>query len=147
MKPIRNAKARYDYEIQEKLEAGIVLFGPEVKSIKSGRAKLDGGFAVLHGNELFLTNVHVPQYQQNQPNPPDPERSRKLLIKRKDMERLIGTMKSRGLTIIPLSLYSKGGLVKVELGIGRGKRTIDKRKSIKERDITRSMQRRMRQKT
>ena len=141
-----NKKALHDYSIQEKLEAGIVLVGGEVKSIKSGHASLQGGFVQIHNNTLFLTNVHVPEFQPGQGKLFDPDRDRKLLIKKKELTRLIGVMKAQGLTIVPLSLYSKGGFVKVELGIARGKKAYDKRKAIKEREVDRSIRRRLRSK-
>lgn len=146
MKRLVNKKALHDYQIQEKLEAGIVLVGTEVKSIKSGHASLQGGFVQIHDNTLFLTNVHIPPFQAGQANRIDSDRDRKLLIKNKELNRLIGVMKAQGLTIVPLSLYSKGGFVKVELGIARGKKAYDKRKTIKDREVDRSIRRKLRSK-
>lgn len=145
MKRLVNKQALFDYKIQEKLEAGIVLTGGEVKSIKGGRGDMKGSFVQFHDNELWLTNVFIPPYQPGQQNPGIPDRNRKLLIKGKDKNSLIGKLKAQGLTIVPISFYTKGGLVKVELGIGRGKRKVDKRKTIKERDVNREMKRKLRQ--
>lgn len=146
MQRIVNKKALHDYQIQEKLEAGIVLVGGEVKSLKKGHGNLQGGFVQIHDNALFLTNVHIPEYQAGQGKLFDPDRDRKLLITKKQMARLIGIMKAQGLTIVPLSLYSKGGFVKVELGIARGKKAHDKRKALKEKEVNRSIRRRLRSK-
>lgn len=146
MKRLTNKKALFDYEIQDKLEAGIVLTGGEVKSLKAGRGNMKGSFVQIHNDELWLANMFIPPYQAGQPATADPDRSRKLLVKRSEVNHLIGVLKAQGLTIVPISFYTKSGLVKVELGIGRGKRKIDKRKSIKERDVNREMRRKLRRK-
>lgn len=146
MKRLVNKKALFEYEIQEKLEAGIVLTGGEVKSLKGGRGDMKGSFVHIHNDELWLANMYIPPYQPGQGNPVEPDRNRKLLVKRSQRNRLIGVLKAQGLTIVPISFYTKGGLVKVELGIGRGKRAVDKRKTIKDREVNREMRRKLRQK-
>lgn len=146
MKRLINKHAKFDYKIQETLEAGIVLAGGEVKSLKQGQGSMKGSFVQYHNEELWLTNMHIPPYQPGQATSLDPDRSRKLLVSHKEKERLQGLGKAQGLTIVPLSFYTKGGLVKVELGIARGKSKVDKRKAIKERDVNREMKRKLRQK-
>ena len=146
MKRLVNKKALFDFEIQDKLEAGIVLTGGEVKSLKRGRGDMKGSFVQLHNDELWLANMFIPPYEPGQVIPHESDRNRKLLVKNAERNHLIGVLKAKGLTIVPISFYTKGGLVKVELGIGRGKRMIDKRKSIKEREVNREMRRKLRQK-
>lgn len=146
MKRIVNKNALREYQIQEKLEAGIVLHGDEVKSIKNGSVQLKGAFVTIRDNELWLTNAHISPYQAGQPTTSAPDRDRKLLVKKNELASLIGNLKARGLTVVPLSFYTKGGIIKVEIGIGRGKRKTDKRASLKERDLKLQMKRRLRQK-
>ena len=146
MKRLVNKKALFEYKIQEKLEAGIVLTGGEVKSLKGGRGDMKGSFVHVHNDELWLANMFIPPYQPGQGIAVESDRSRKLLVRSAERNRLIGVLKAKGLTIVPISFYTKGGLVKVELGIGRGKRTVDKRKTIKDREVNREIRRKLRQK-
>lgn len=146
MKRLVNKQALYDYQIQEKLEAGIVLSGSEVKSIKNGRGNMKGSFVQSKDGQLLLTNMHIPAYQAGQATAHDPDRSRILLVKAKEKDRLMGLGKAQGLTIVPVSFYTKGGFVKVELGIARGKSKADKRQVLKRRDTNREIKRKLRQK-
>ncbi len=139
-----NKKARFDYEILDTLEAGIVLSGQEVKSIRKGGAKLSGAFVTFHNNGAFVINLHIPKYPFAGPLPAyDPEQSRKLLLKKKEIERIQGKSQEQGLTIIPLSLYTKGRHIKVEIGIAKGKKLYEKKEKIKKRDLDREMRREM----
>ena len=137
-----NRSAFQNYQILEKFEAGIVLNGQEVKSIKNGRASLKGSFVVMKGEEAFLLNANIPPYQpQNTPPNYDPQRSRKLLLHKKELKYLLGKSKEKGLTIIPLKLYIKKGKIKVEIALAKGKRKVDKREEIKKREIEREIKR------
>lgn len=140
-----NREARHNYTILETLEAGVSLTGPEVKSAKAGSVSLKGSYATIKDNELWLLNAHIGAYKAAGPNiKHDPVRSRRLLVRRTEIDRLIGKLHSEGLTLVPLSLYSKSGLVKVELGLARGKKAHDKRASIKKREVDRGLRRAMR---
>jgi SsrA-binding protein len=148
-KPIaQNRRARHDYEILDTVEAGLVLLGPEVKSLRQGRASLAEAYGMVRGRELWLLNAHVSPYEQAGRDNPDPRRPRKLLLHRAEIARLAGEISERGLTLVPLSMYWKGGRAKVELAVARGKRRADKRDAIREReeqrDIDRAMSRRRR---
>ena len=137
-----NKRARFDYDILDTTEAGLVLTGPEVKSIRMQSVKLLGAFVTFHDNNALLTNLHISKYAkastiQNY----DPDRSRKLLLKKKEIDYLRGRAHEQGLTIIPLSLYTKGPLIKLEIGVARGRKKFDKREKIKKRDIARDMAR------
>jgi SsrA-binding protein len=137
-----NKRARFDYQILETFEAGIVLTGQEVKSIRGGKASLKGSFVVFKGNEPYLINANIPAYQpKNAPPDYDPERARKLLLKKREVSYLLGKSKQKGLTLIPLKLYTKAGKIKLELGVARGKKKIDKREEIKKREIEREIKR------
>lgn len=138
----KNKRARYDYEIKETLMAGLVLAGHEVKSVKAGHISLKGSFISFHGDEAYLTNAHINLYT-NASNIKgyEPTRSRKLLLHRREIERLLGEAKAQGMAVVPLSIGSERGLVKVELGIGRGKKHFDKREAIKKRDMIRDANR------
>lgn len=137
-----NRKAYFNYNILEKFEAGMVLIGQEVKSIKLGRISLKGSYVVLRNEEVFLIGANVPPYQpKNAPPDYEPERSRKLLLNKAEIKKLIGKTKQKGLTLIPLKVYTKHAKIKLEFGIGRGKKKIDKRESIKKREIEREIQR------
>ena len=139
---VENKKARFDYEILTSLEAGIALTGHEVKSVKAGHMSIAGAFAVPRGNELWLLHANIPPYQAaNVPVGYEPTRSRRLLLNKKEIAELIGKMKERGLTLLPLRVYINHNLVKVELGLGRGKRGPDKRESIKKRETGREIAR------
>lgn len=137
-----NKKAYFNYEIIETLEAGIELRGFEVKAIKAGRANLVGSFANIKGGQIELTNLNIPPYQPgNTPSDYNPTRSRRLLIKKKEIKILISKMKNARLTLVPIKLYTKGQLVKIELGLARGKRTYEKREAIKKRESKREITR------
>lgn len=132
---IDNRKAHFNYEVIDKYEAGIELLGFEVKSIKGGRAILAGAFAIVRGGEVYLMNMQIPPYQMgNTPLDYDPTRTRKLLLSKKQIKELQNQDSKKGLTMVPLSLYSKGRLVKVELAVVKGKHNYDKRDSIKKRE-------------
>lgn len=139
-----NRDARHQYQILETLEAGIQLTGAEVKSVKNGNVSLKGSYATVQGNELWLLNAHIGAYKPAGQSPHNPTRTRRLLVRKSDIERFIGKSKSEGLSLFPLSVYSKRGLVKVELGLGRGKKKFDKRASIKKRETDRKIGRAMR---
>lgn len=139
-----NRKARYDYEVIDTLEVGIVLVGPEVKSLRAGRASLTDAYATVKGGELWLRNLHISPYEQAARENADPTRERKLLLHRREIDRLEGVSRERGATLVPLSLYWKGGRCKVELGIVRGKRQYDKRQVIRKREEGREVDRVMR---
>ncbi len=139
---IQNRKAYFNYEIAEKIEAGIELLGFEVKSVKSGRGSLDGAYVSVTDSEAFLVGANISPYQpKNTPKNYDPKRPRKLLLTKKEIGRLLGLQKERGLTIVPISMYSKRNLIKIELGVARGKKKYDKRETIKKRDAMRDVSR------
>ena len=141
-----NRKAGFNYEILEKFQAGLVLNGQEVKSIKSGRIQLAGSYVVARGEELFLVGATIPPYQPNNaPRDYNPERSRKLLLNKKEIIYLLGKVKERGLTLVPLRVYSMKAKIKLEFGLGKGKREFDKREKIKKRDAGRDMERALKQ--
>lgn len=139
-----NRKARHDYEILDTWEAGLVLTGTEVKSLRAGRASLLDGFAEIRDGEVWLRNVHIPEYDQGTWTNHEPRRSRKLLMHRDEIRRLIGKTQERGLTLVPLSLYFKDGYAKVEIGLARGKKTYDKRHTLAEKQAKREAERAMR---
>src|SRR3954452_326311 len=137
----QNRKARHDYEILDTYEAGIVLTGTEVKSLRAGRASLADAFASVDGGEVWLRGVHIPEYSQGSWTNHEPRRTRKLLLHRKEILRLIGKTKEQGLALVPLSMYFADGKVKVELALGRGKRSYDKRADLAKRDANREVAR------
>ena len=137
----QNRRARYQYFIEETFEAGIVLQGTEVKSIRSGRANLRDSYARVENGELFIFEMHVSPYSHGSSSNHDPLRTRKLLMHRREINRLAGYVQEKGYTLVPLSLYLKNGRVKVELALAKGKRTYDKRRAIAERDARREMER------
>lgn len=138
----KNKRARYDYEIKDTLVAGIVLAGHEVKSVKSGHISLKGSFISIRTNEAWLTNAHITRYQSAANlSSYDPVRSRKLLLHRKQIDELISLVKTQGLSVIPLAVGIERGLIKVELGTGRGKKHFDKREATKQRDMLRDADR------
>ncbi len=140
----KNRKAQFNYEIVEKFEAGIQLLGCEVKSVKAGNISLDGAFVQLYGNELYLINASIPAWQPaNAPADYKPDRSRKLLLHRKEINYLIGKMKSERLMLIPLTVYLKKNKIKLELGLARSRKKVDKRELIKEREAQRELERRL----
>jgi SsrA-binding protein len=136
-----NRKARHDYTILDTIEAGIALTGTEVKSLRSGRASLVDGFATVTDDELWLRNVHIAEYAEGTWTNHAPRRVRKLLVHRMELDRLAGKLKEGGLALIPLSMYFKEGRVKVELGLGRGKKSYDKRQDMAKRDADRELAR------
>jgi SsrA-binding protein len=138
---ISNRKARHEYFIIEALEAGIVLTGTEVKSLRKGNANLQDSYAELRSGEVWLEGMHISPYEQGNINNHDPRRRRKLLLQRKQIRKLIGGMKEKGLTLIPLSVYFKGPYAKVELALARGKKSYDKRDAIAKRDAERDIAR------
>lgn len=137
----QNKKARHEYDILECIEAGIALTGPEVKSLRYGGGNLKDGYAGIDRSEMYLFNAHISPYAQANIHNTDPRRARKLLLHKKEIAKLGGKVKEKGLTLIPLSLYLKGSLIKVELGLAKGRHTYDKKQVIKERDIKRDMDR------
>ena len=144
---ISNRKARHEYFILEALEAGIVLTGTEVKSLRKGNANLQDSYAELRSGEVWLEGMHISPYEQGNINNHDPRRRRKLLLQRKQIRKLIGGMKEKGLTLIPLSVYFKGPYAKVELALARGKKSYDKRDAIAKRDAERDIARARRSRT
>ena len=139
---LKNKKATFNYEIQEKLQAGMELLGHEVKSIRAGKGSLEGGRVVVRGNEAYLVGVNIPPYQPNNtPKDYDPERSRKLLLTKKEIAELSGIESKKGLTIVPISVYNAGRNLKLEIGIAKGKKKFDKRESIKKKDTRRDVER------
>lgn len=137
-----NRRAHFDYEILETYTGGVALLGFEVKSVRAGRAHLDGGFVVIRGGELYLTNVTIPPYQpKNSPEDYEPSRSRKLLLTKKEINTLLGAVKQKGLTLIPLRFVAPSHMVKLEFALARGKKKSDKRESIKKRETDREMRR------
>lgn len=137
-----NKRARFDYEILEKFEAGLVLTGQEVKSVRNGRMQLQGSYIAITADSALLVGSHIPKYDPAGPQPDyDPDRSRKLLLHMREIARLRGKLKQKGLTIVPISVYTKGRQIKLELGLGRGKKQFEKRDSIKKRDIDRDIRR------
>jgi SsrA-binding protein len=136
-----NRRARHDYAIEESFEAGMVLTGQEVKSLRAGRASLSDAFARVEGEEVWVENLHIPPYEMADTRRYDPKRPRKLLLHREEIRRLVGKTAERGLTLIPLKIYFTRGLAKMELGLGRGKRRFEKRDAIAEREHRREMER------
>ena len=138
-----NRKARHDYHIEDVFEAGIVLRGTEVKSLRAGRASLVDGYASIDGGEAWLENVHIPEYLQGTWNNHATRRRRKLLLNRVEIDKLSGKVRESGYTLVPLSLYFKDGKAKVEIALARGKRDYDKRQALKERQDKREADRAM----
>jgi SsrA-binding protein len=141
-----NRKARHDYFIIESMEAGIVLQGTEVKSLRLGQANLKDSYAAIRGGEVWLYHVHISPYDHGNIYNHDPVRPRKLLLHRREIKRLIGKVEERGMTLVPLRMYFKNGKAKVELGLARGKRQYDRRQDIARRDSERDMQRELKDK-
>jgi SsrA-binding protein len=136
-----NRRALHDYEILDRFEAGIVLTGSEVKSLRGGRGSLSEAYGRVQGGEVWLEGMHIPPYEPGEKRGYDPIRRRKLLLHRNEIERLIGKTQERGLTLIPLRVYFSHGLAKVEVGLGRGKRQFEKRQTALEREHRREMDR------
>ena len=139
-----NRRARFDYDISETLEAGLVLQGTEVKSLRDGRASLKDAYAELLNGEMFLLHAHIDQYEQGNRANHDPERPRKLLMHRREIHRLASKAQEKGLTLIPTRMYFSKGKAKVELGLAKGKKLHDKRQDIQRRSAQRDIERAMR---
>ena len=137
----RNRKARYNYHILETVEAGIVLRGTEIKSIRGGQISLQDGFAGFREDELWLYNVHIAPFKEGNQFNHDPLRTRKLLLKRRELDRLIGLVQQEGHALVPLKVYLKNGVAKVLIGLAKGKKKHDKRESIKRKDQEREIER------
>ena len=143
-KPIaQNKKARHDYLIEDTYEAGLVLTGTEVKSLRAGRATLVDGFGEVHGGEMFLHGVHIPQYTLGTSANHEPRRVRKLLLNRAEINKIESRVNERGLTLVPLALYFKDGKAKVEIALAKGKKSYDKRHSLAERQANREAEQAM----
>jgi SsrA-binding protein len=139
-----NRRARHDYQLLERIEAGLVLTGTEVKSLRDGKATLQRAFADVRGGELWLVGAHIAEYTQGNLANHDPDRDRKLLVHRRELESLIGQVQEKGLTVVPTKLYFKNGRAKIELAVARGKEQRDKRRDIAKRDADREMERALR---
>lgn len=139
----QNRKARHDYHLEDKFEAGLVLMGTEVKSLRAGRASLVDGFAEVENGEMYLLNVHIPAYTQGTWTNHETRRRRKLLLHRAEIEKIDSRVTGRGLTIVPLALYFLDGRAKVEIALARGKKSYDKRHALAERQSNREAQREM----
>jgi SsrA-binding protein len=136
-----NRRARHDYELVERVEAGIVLTGTEVKTLRDGRVTLQGAFGDVRGNELFLVGAHIPEYSKGNIANHDPDRDRKLLLHRREIASLASKVAERGLTLVPTRLYFRDGRVKVELALARGKNVRDRRRDLADRDAKRQIER------
>jgi SsrA-binding protein len=139
-----NRQARFRYHFLETWEAGLVLTGTEVKSLRDGKAQIKDGYATVRDGEVWLHNVHIPPYAPASRANHEPERSRKVLMHRREIERLIGKTREKGLTLVPTRLYFRNGRVKVEIALAKGKDVADKRHAIKEREMKREMERAVR---
>ena len=137
----QNRKARHDYHIEETYEAGIVLTGTEIKSLRGGQGNLKDSFARISNGEAWLHNMHISPYEQGNRYNHEPTRARKLLLHKKEIDRLIGLTKEKGYTLVPLRVYIKNGFAKVLIGLGKGKKKYDKREDLKEKDAKREIQR------
>lgn len=138
---VANRRARHDYQLEETYEAGIQLLGSEVKSLRAGRASLQDAYARVRGGEVWLVNMHIAPYEQAGPFNHDPLRPRKLLLHKAEIRRLVGKVKERGYTLVPLRVYFRRGLAKVELALARGKRQYDRREDIRRREAERQVAR------
>lgn len=141
-----NKKAKFDYEILDTLEAGVVLTGMEVKSIRTSGISLKGSYITFHKNDALLTNLHIPKYKYSGTVLNyEPERSRKLLLKKKEIDYLRGKSMEKGLTIVPISVYNKGRHIKIEIAVCKGKKQYDKRETIKKREVKKEMARKLKE--
>ena len=139
---IQNKKARFDYSLLKKFEAGVVLYGHEVKAVRTGKASLVSSHIVIRDNEAYLVGASISTYQEaNTPDSYEPERTRKLLLNKKEIEELAEAEKTKGLTVVPLAWYNKNRMLKLEIAIAKGKKDYDKREALKERDSKRSIRR------
>ena len=135
----KNPTAFHNYNIENKLEAGIVLSGTEIKSIRNGKANLKDSYAIIKNNEVYIVDLHISPYEHGNIFNKDPLRDRKLLLNRREINKLIVMTKQKGYSLVPLNMYFKGSLVKIELGVGKGKKLYDKRKDIAKKDAERRM--------
>lgn len=143
----QNKKASHDYFIEETFEAGMVLMGTEIKSLRTGRANISDAFATIRDGEIFIHNLHISPFEQgNRSNPTDPTRTRKLLMHKSQIHKLLGQSKQEGYTIVPLKIYVRNGYAKLLLGLGKGKKQYDKRESAAKKDAQRDIQRALREK-
>ena len=139
---VLNRKASHDYYIEETYEAGLVLTGTEIKSLRAGKANISDAFATIRNGEAFVHNMHISPFEQgNRYNPSDPKRARKLLLHKKEIAKLLGLSKQEGYTLVPLKVYIKNGYAKLLLGLGKGKKKYDKRETAAKRDAQRDIQR------
>jgi SsrA-binding protein len=136
-----NRRARHDYHLGDRVEAGVMLTGTEVKSLREGNTSLQRAYADVHDGEAWLVGVHIPEYLQGGSANHDPDRERKLLLHRREIDRLYGQVREKGVTLVPTRMYFKDGRVKVEIAVGRGKELHDKRRDIADRDAKRQMER------
>jgi SsrA-binding protein len=143
----QNKKASHDYFIEDTYECGLVLTGTEIKSLRSGKANLSDSFSTIRNGEAFVHNMHISPFEQgNRSNPTDPTRARKLLLKKVEIRKLLGSAKQEGYTIVPLKVYIRNGYAKLLIGIGRGKKQYDKRETAAKKDAERDIQRALREK-
>ncbi len=140
---IKNKKARFNYEIIETFEAGIVLHGTEVKSLRQKKVSIQESYAKIKNGEVFIVGLNISPYEMGNRFNHEPDRERKLLLHKQEIKRLTGKIQEKGLTLVPLKIYFKNGKAKIELGLGKGKANYDKRKTIRDRDAQRDMQREM----
>lgn len=136
-----NRRARHDYDILDEWEAGLVLTGSEVKSLRAGKADLKDSFGHVRDGELYLVGAYIAPYSHAREGGHDPERTRKLLLHRRQIDRIAGSLSAKGQTLVPMRLYFKDGVAKVQIGLGKGKRTIDKRSDLRKKEHEREMQR------
>jgi SsrA-binding protein len=137
-----NKKARFEYQILDKFEAGIALTGPEVKSVRAERMNLTGSYVSIASGNVILVGAHIPRYPQAGKQPDyDPDRTRRLLLHKREIAKLAGKLEQKGLTLVPLSVYTKGSKIKLEFGLGRGKQEFEKRETLKKRDSDREIRR------
>ncbi|WP_246183654.1 SsrA-binding protein SmpB [Paenibacillus methanolicus] len=143
----QNKKASHDYFIEETFEAGMVLMGTEIKSVRSGKANINDAFATIRNGEMFIHNMHISPFEQgNRHNPTDPTRARKLLLHKGQIHKLLGQSKQEGYAIVPLKIYVRNGYAKLLIGLGKGKKQYDKRESAAKKDAQRDIQRALREK-
>ena len=137
----KNPTAFHNYNIEDKLEAGIVLFGTEIKSIRNGKVNLKDSYAFIKNGEIFVSGMHISPYEQGNIFNKDPLRDKKLLLNKREIDKLLGLVKQKGYSLIPISIYFKNNFVKLELGIGKGKKLYDKRQDIAKKDAQRKIER------
>ena len=146
IKPIaKNPSARHNYDIIDTIEAGIVLYGTEIKSIRNGRVNLKDSYAAVSNGEVYIYSMHISPYENGNIFNKDPLRTRKLLLNKREINKLIGLLQQKGYTLVPISLYFKNSIVKVELGIGKGKKLYDKREDMKKKDSEMYIKKHMKQ--